>query len=219
MSALADWTAQRLSSLVYGADSLLPVVIQDADSGQVLTLAYANEQALQMTVQTGETWLYSRSRQALWHKGATSGHTQQVVAMSQDCDGDAVVMLVKPHGPACHTGATSCFGNMEERSAPAWGDLLRALEQRIAQRDEERPDGAYTTYLFERGIDKILKKVGEETAEVLIAAKNRDPQELCYETADLLFHLCVMLREQRVELSEVFAELGKRYVHGSSPKP
>jgi len=211
VSSLADmYTEERLNRLRFDERGLLPVVLQDAQSGQVLTLAYANLEAVRRTVATGQTWLYSRSRQELWHKGATSGHTQEVISLHEDCDGDALVMVVNPTGPACHTGATSCFD-----AAPAFADPLHTvfttLEKRIAERERERPDGAYTTYLFEKGLDKILKKVGEETAEVIIAAKNRDPQELRYEAADLLYHLCVLLREQQLPLADVMAELNRRY--------
>lgn len=213
---LAVWSADRVKALRYDEDGLIPVVIQDAATGQVLTLAYANEEALSRTVTRGETWLYSRSRQELWHKGATSGHTQTVLSMHEDCDGDAVVIIVRPHGPACHTGAVSCFTGVPTFLSDA--SVLTALEARIAQRDQERPEGAYTTYLFERGVDKILKKVGEEASEVIIAAKNRDLEELRYETADLIFHLCVLLREQGLSLHDIYAELAHRFVHGSSPK-
>ncbi|MCY0876437.1 MAG: bifunctional phosphoribosyl-AMP cyclohydrolase/phosphoribosyl-ATP diphosphatase HisIE [Firmicutes bacterium] len=210
---------ERLSGLRYDSDGLVPVVIQDASNGRVLTLAYANQEALARTAQTRQTWLYSRSRQALWHKGATSGHTQEVRAMYEDCDRDAVVMIVQPSGPACHTGAVSCFDGAPAFPAYTEGAVLAALEARIAQRAAERPEGSYTTYLFARGLDKMLKKVGEEASEVIIAAKNRDPEELRYETADLFFHLCVLLHEQGVFVQEVLQELQHRFVYGSSPKP
>lgn len=212
-----DWTnnftADKLAALEYDEAGLIPVVIQDADTGRILTLAYANQEALTKMVESRETWLFSRSRQALWHKGETSGHTQAVVGLYEDCDGDALVALVRPSGPACHTGAMSCFaGTPDVLSQTA---ILHDLELRIADREIKRPEGAYTTYLFAKGIDKILKKVGEETAEVIIAAKNRDPDELRYESADLLYHLLVLLREQGLPLADVLHELQSRYSAGT----
>jgi len=198
-------------------DGLIPAIVQDAVSKEVLTLAYMNRTSLQKSLETGETWFWSRSRQELWHKGATSGNTQRIVSMRYDCDGDALVVQVVPHGPACHTGAYSCFSGTlsieEEGKASPSGDrfaILNELEKLIASREAERPEGSYTTYLFDKGVDKILKKVGEEAAEVIIAAKNRSRDELRYEAADLLFHLLVLLREQKLPLDDVLAELEKR---------
>jgi len=204
-----EFTSDKLAALKYDEEGLIPVVIQDADTGRVLTLAYANQEALAKMIESRETWLFSRSRQALWHKGETSGHTQAVVGLYEDCDGDALVASVRPSGPACHTGALSCFAGAPDFLNET--SILSELELRIADREIKRPDGAYTTYLFAKGIDKILKKVGEETAEVIIAAKNRDPDELRYESADLLYHLLVMLREQGLPLADVLHELRSRY--------
>ena len=199
---------------------LIPAIVQDAVSKEVLTLAYMNRESLEKTVESGETWFWSRSRQELWHKGATSGHTQKVVSLSYDCDGDALVVRVVPNGPACHNGTYSCF--VEALPAPASEEavskelvgnrfaIFGELEALIAARETERPEGSYTTYLFEKGVDKILKKVGEEAAEVIIAAKNRSHDELRYEAADLLFHLLVLLREQKLPLDDVLRELHSR---------
>ena len=151
------------SGIQFNENGLVPVIVQDAQSKTVLTLAYMNEEALKRTVETGETWFWSRSRQELWHKGATSGHTQQVVSLAYDCDRDALLVQVNPDGPACHTGAFSCFsekGNKTQTQSDRLA-VIRDLEALIAKRDAERPEGAYTTYLFEEGVDKILKKVGK----------------------------------------------------------
>ncbi len=194
---------------------LVPAIVQDAETKEVLTLAYMNKESLEKTLETGETWFFSRSRQELWHKGATSGNTQSVVNVKYDCDQDAVLVLVKPKGPACHTGAVSCFseGVVTERAAASLEDyrILQSLEQLIIDREKERPEGAYTTYLFEKGVDKILKKVGEEASEVIIAAKNRDKEELKWEAADLLYHLQVLLVEQGLPLKEVLKTLEERH--------
>jgi phosphoribosyl-AMP cyclohydrolase / phosphoribosyl-ATP pyrophosphohydrolase len=212
-------TAERIGEQVkFDENGLVPAIVQDAISKSVLTLAYMNQESLQKSLETKETWFWSRSRQELWHKGATSGNTQRIVSMKYDCDGDALVVQVVPNGPACHTGAYSCFatemlpeaeGEKKSDSSDRFA-ILGELEQLIAAREAERPEGSYTTYLFEKGVDKILKKVGEEAAEVIIAAKNRDPQELRYEASDLIFHLLVLLREQKLPLDEVLAELERR---------
>ncbi|MFK9090144.1 bifunctional phosphoribosyl-AMP cyclohydrolase/phosphoribosyl-ATP diphosphatase HisIE [Bacillus salipaludis] len=192
---------------------LVPAIIQDAGTKEVLTLAYMNEESLEKTIETGETWFYSRSRQELWHKGATSGNTQTVVSMNYDCDQDALLVLVYPKGPACHTGAVSCFSERVFENSSSLEDykILQKLEKVITEREQERPEGAYTTYLFEKGVDKILKKVGEEAAEVIIAAKNRDHEELRWEAADLLYHLQVLLVEQGLPFKEVLKTLEERH--------
>jgi phosphoribosyl-ATP pyrophosphohydrolase/phosphoribosyl-AMP cyclohydrolase len=212
-------------SIRWDAQGLIPAIIQDAASKDVLTLAYMNAESLKLTLESGETWFWSRSRNELWHKGATSGHTQQVKSLAYDCDADTLLVKVIPKGPACHTGKQGCFFNEvqlqadEVTTAPTSASMLSTdrfailstLEATIAQRDAERPEGAYTTYLFEKGVDKILKKVGEETAEVIIAAKNHDKQELRYEASDLIFHLMVLLREEKLSLDEVMIELDNRH--------
>ncbi|WP_203363211.1 bifunctional phosphoribosyl-AMP cyclohydrolase/phosphoribosyl-ATP diphosphatase HisIE [Bacillus sp. REN10] len=203
----------NIDDLKFDDKGLIPAVVQDAATYEVLTLAYMNKESLQKTIESGETWFYSRSRQELWHKGETSGHTQKVVNIKYDCDQDALVVLVKPAGPACHLGTTSCFEHSlyGEQTETLPYVILHKLEEVIAEREENRPEGAYTTYLFEKGVDKILKKVGEEAAEVIIAAKNRDKDELQWEAADLLYHLLVLLREQKVELADVLGVLAKRH--------
>lgn len=205
----------NLESVKYDQNGLVPAIVQDAVSKEVLTLAYMNEESLQKTAETKETWFYSRKRQELWNKGATSGNTQEVVSLRYDCDQDALLVLVKPAGPACHTGAYSCFtenvlGDSKPGAAGRF-EILNTLEKLIAQREAERPEDSYTTYLFTEGVDKILKKVGEEAAEVIIAAKNRDADELKWEAADLLFHLMVLLREQKLPLDEVLNVLEERH--------
>lgn len=205
----------NLESVKFDQNGLVPAIVQDAVSKEVLTLAYMNKDSLQKTAETNETWFYSRSRQELWNKGATSGNTQEVVSLRYDCDQDALLVLVKPAGPACHTGAYSCFtenvlGNYKPAAAGRF-EILNTLEKLIAEREAERPEGSYSTYLFTEGVDKILKKVGEEAAEVIIAAKNRDADELKWEAADLLFHLMVLLREQKLPLDEVLSVLEERH--------
>lgn len=207
-----------LANLKWDEQGLIPAIVQDDESREVLMLAYMNEASLQKTLQTKETWFWSRSRQELWHKGATSGHTQQVTSLRYDCDADALLVLVKPQGPACHKGETTCFHEVIAGETPdstsekaTEPHILSKLEQIIAERDVERPEGAYTTYLFEQGIDKILKKVGEESAEVIIAAKNNDHEELRNEASDLLYHLLVLLREVKLPLSGVLQILEQRH--------
>jgi phosphoribosyl-AMP cyclohydrolase / phosphoribosyl-ATP pyrophosphohydrolase len=207
-----------IEQVKFDAQGLVPAIVQDAVSKEVLMLAYMNRESLQKSVETGQTWFWSRSRQQLWNKGATSGHTQQIESLLYDCDGDALLVKVKQTGPACHTGAYSCFRRTADNSDSDNKALsadrfepLNRLESTIAQRDAERPEGAYTTYLFDKGLDKILKKIGEETAEVIIAGKNRDAQELRSEAADLIFHLMVLLREQQIPLDDVLQELEFRH--------
>lgn len=209
-----------IGNLKFNQDGLIPAVVQDFVSKEVLTLAYMNRESLELTLQQGETWFWSRSRQELWHKGATSGNVQKVKSIRYDCDSDALVVLVIPTGPACHKGEYSCFADVLYGDPKSDADkasarterfaILNELETLIAEREARKPEGSYTTYLFEKGIDKILKKVGEEAAEVIIAAKNRDQNELRYEAADLLFHLLVLLREQKLPLDSVLNELEKR---------
>jgi phosphoribosyl-ATP pyrophosphohydrolase/phosphoribosyl-AMP cyclohydrolase len=195
----------KLDDLKFDERGLIPAIVQDASTREVLTLAYMNRESLQRTIETRETWFWSRSRNELWHKGATSGNTQQVVDLVADCDGDALVVLVKPAGPACHTGARSCFALPNERED--LGGLLARLYALVEGRERERPEGSYTTYLFEHGIDKILKKVGEECAETIIAAKNDDPKPLVAEVSDLIYHLVVLLVARGVSLDQIRDEL------------
>ncbi|MGY4716123.1 bifunctional phosphoribosyl-AMP cyclohydrolase/phosphoribosyl-ATP diphosphatase HisIE [Bacillus amyloliquefaciens] len=201
---------KRADELRFDEDGLIPAIVQDAASKEVLTLAYMNRESYEKTIETKETWFYSRSRGELWHKGATSGNTQKVKAIRYDCDQDALIVLAEPSGPACHKGSYSCFSPEKADAQDRFG-ILNELESVIAKRQAEMPDGAYTTYLFREGVDKILKKVGEEAAEVIIAAKNRDHEELKWEAADLLYHLLVLLREQSLPLDDVLDVLAKRH--------
>lgn len=203
------------SQVRFDENGLVPAIVQDAASKEMLTLAYMNEVSLNKTLETGETWFWSRSRRELWHKGATSGHVQKVVSLSIDCDGDALLVRVVPAGPACHTGSYSCFRESKATSSDRFA-ILNTLEAVIARREAERPQGAYTTSLFDGGLDRILKKVGEEATEVVIAAKNRSRDELRWESADLLFHWLVLLREQGLSLDDILRELEQR--HGPQEK-
>ena len=199
---------------------LAPVVVQDVDTRQVLTLAYMSAASLERTIETRETWFWSRSRSQLWHKGETSGHTQQVMDLFLDCDRDALTVVVKPNGPACHTGEQSCFHNVIEEAEefqpesampqPDLGSVLRDLFALVATRNQDRPEGSYTTYLFEQGLDKILKKIGEESSETIIAAKNQDRAELVKEASDLIYHLIVLLVERGLTLAQISNELLSR---------
>ncbi len=197
-----------IKSLKFDERGLIPAIVQDARTREVLTLAYMNAESLARTIETGQTWFWSRSRNALWHKGETSGNTQSVVNLACDCDNDAIVVLVEPAGPACHTGARSCFDLQTEDDD--LGVLLATLYELIESRERDRPEGSYTTYLFNHGLDKILKKVGEESAETIIAAKNEDVARLTSEVADLVYHLLVLLVARGVSLNEVREELEQR---------
>ena len=213
-----------IDDVKFDEHGLVPAIVQDANTHSVLMLAYMNSASLSRTLETGETWFWSRSRAQLWHKGETSGHTQHVVDAFVDCDGDALVVRVKPAGPACHTGKTSCFHNIiqaadqksieAEKSAVAGfddlGGVLTSLYALVETRKLERPEGSYTTYLFDQGLDKILKKLGEESSETIIAAKNEDRGALTKESCDLLYHLIVLLVERGVTLTDVCDELASR---------
>lgn len=205
-----------LPAIAWGADGLVPVAIVDDRTGAILTLAYANAEALERTLQSHSTWLYSRSRKELWNKGATSGNTQRVTAVAVDCDADALVYRVVPAGPACHTGRASCFTEaVRLDDAPATGAArfsaaIGELAATIAQRKRAPAPGSYTAALFAGGVDRIGKKIGEEATEVVIAAKNDDRNELIWETADLLYHTLVLLAQRDIALDEVGAELTRR---------
>ncbi len=220
-----------IDELAWGPDGLLPVVVQDDATGAVLTLAYANREALARTLTEKTTWLYSRSRRELWHKGATSGNSQAVASVAFDCDADALLYRVQPAGPACHTGATSCFsqtlmagdvsagapsGAQSHASAVAterattFEAAVAHLRVTIASRRDASPETSYTAKLLHDGVDRIGKKIGEEATEVVIAAKNNDPAEIAWEVADLLFHTLVLLEERGVSLDTVGAELLRR---------
>jgi phosphoribosyl-ATP pyrophosphohydrolase/phosphoribosyl-AMP cyclohydrolase len=185
--------------------NLTPAIVRDARTGAILTLAWMSEESLRKTRETGETWFWSRSRNQLWHKGETSGNTQRVVHIAEDCDHDALVITVEPRGPACHKGTESCFDGIP---GPALDleSLMRVLRDRRAN----RPEGSYSARLFNEGPDKILKKIGEEATEVILAAKGETRERLCEEIADLLFHLSVLLVNAGMEWSEVGAVLERR---------
>lgn len=202
----------EINNLKFDQDGLLPAIVQDATNGKVLTLAYMNKESLQKTIETKETWFYSRSRQTLWNKGETSGNKQLVKQISYDCDQDALLVQVDPLGPACHTGEVSCFHETLFSDGIPVQEIVPQIIDKIQDRQSNPVKGAYTTYLFEKGIDKILKKVGEETSEVIIAAKNRDKAELTAEISDLTYHVLVLMEEQGVKLDDIKAELMERHL-------
>jgi phosphoribosyl-ATP pyrophosphohydrolase/phosphoribosyl-AMP cyclohydrolase len=204
--------AELVERVRFGADGLVPAVVQDAGDGRVLTQAWMSRESLERTLERGETWFWSRSRQELWRKGATSGNTQAVRAVVLDCDGDSLLVLVDQTGVACHTGAPSCFHQPLTRApAPAPFAALADLERTVAERAEAAdPDASYTARLLAKGIDTVCKKVGEEATEVVIAAKGREREQVVYESADLLYHLTVLWRAAGVGFDEVAAELARR---------
>jgi len=213
-----------INTIKFDDRGLVPAIIQDYRNGQVLMMAYMNAESLGKTVQTGQTWFFSRSRQSLWMKGESSGHIQAVKEILYDCDEDTLLIKVEQTGAACHTGHYSCFYRNADGqevaptvfdpdriyASPAGAGILYELYDIITERQAKMPEGSYTTYLFDKGLDKILKKVGEETAEVIIASKNRNKSEVVYETSDLLYHLLVLLVEQGVSLADIFTELKSR---------
>jgi len=214
-----------IEQIKFDERGLVPVVVQDFNTRQVLTLAYMNAESLRRTVETKETWFFSRSRAALWHKGETSGHTQRVTDILVDCDSDALTILVEPRGPACHTGSQTCFHNELKEAAGSEGTadqvsdpgaVLGELYALIETRKRDRPTGSYTTYLFDQGLDKILKKVGEESSETIIAAKNSDASLLAGEVSDLLYHLLVLMVERGITLEQVQEELIRRRREGNA---
>jgi phosphoribosyl-ATP pyrophosphohydrolase/phosphoribosyl-AMP cyclohydrolase len=187
----------------FDTNGLVPAIVRDAKGGAILTLAYMNEESLAKTRESGETWFWSRSRNELWHKGATSGNTQRVVHIAEDCDSDALVVTVEPSGPACHTGAFSCFSDVP----PLPLDRLMSV---LRDRYDKRPEGSYSAYLFNEGRDKILKKIGEEATEVVIAAKGQGRERLVSEVADLVYHLSVLMVDEGMGWGDVYEELGRR---------
>ena len=230
-----------IQNLKFDDRGLITAIVQDDETNEVLTVAYMNAESLVKTIQTGETWFWSRSRQKLWHKGESSGNTQTVKDIRLDCDGDALLVRVRPRGPACHTGEETCFyrtagkeaagihhvsrnggkspsvieqasGAVSLVTVPAMelGLILQDLYNLILERNDQRPEGSYTTYLFNSGLDKILKKVGEESAETIIAAKNGDSRQLSSEISDLLYHLLVLMVEREVSLQDILSELSNR---------
>ena len=202
----------NIDDLKFDAAGLIPAVVQDAKTGRVLTVAYMNRESLKISMERGLTCFWSRSRQELWLKGETSGNYQHIVSITADCDGDALLVKVEPDGPACHLGTTSCFEQPVWESDERHEFSLEALMELIRGRKTERKEGSYTTYLFDKGLDKILKKVGEESTEVIIAAKAEDRRETVYEIADLCYHVLVLMAEQGITPEEIQAELASRHV-------
>lgn len=201
-----------IDKIRFDEKGLIPAIVQDYFTKEVLTLAYMNKEALATTMKEGRTCFFSRSRQELWRKGETSGNTQKVVSITSDCDNDALVIEVIKKGPACHTGAESCFFNLEYVGEGQTPFSYKALYDMIKGRKTDPKEGSYTTYLFDKGMDKILKKVGEESTEVIIAGAKNDKEETIYEIADLAYHIMVMMVEQGITLEDVTAELSKRHV-------
>ena len=202
----------KIDELKFDEKGLIPAIVVDVKSGDVLTLAYMNKQSLQITMERGCTCFWSRSRNELWLKGETSGNYQHVVSITADCDKDALVVKVEKDGPACHTGAESCFFNPLYIHEEKTEFSLRGLYQMLLGRKKDKPQGSYTTYLFEKGLDKILKKIGEESTEVIIAAKAEDKKETVYEIADLAYHVMVLMVQSGITLDEVYDELASRHV-------
>ncbi len=201
-----------LSMIKFDERGLVPAVVQDINTNKVLMLAYMNKESIEKTLETKRTCFFSRSRNELWEKGATSGNVQDVVSISYDCDGDTLLVMVKQTGVACHTGAYTCFNDEIYNSGEKISaDVVQRVYDTVMDRKNNPVEGSYTNYLFDKGIDKILKKVGEENAEVIIAAKNNSRQEVVYETCDLIYHVLVMLINQGVSLGELKAELESRY--------
>ena len=200
-----------LDKLKFDENGLIPAIVVDDDTGAVLTLAYMNRESLGISLEKGLTCFWSRSRQELWLKGATSGNYQHIVSITADCDYDALEVRVKKEGPACHTGAESCFHNclMGEKQDKF---RLEGLYDLLVGRKENLPEGSYTTYLFQKGIDKILKKVGEECTEVIIAGKADDKAETVYEIADLAYHVMVLMVQMGISVEDIRNELGRRHV-------
>ncbi|HPR81439.1 MAG TPA: bifunctional phosphoribosyl-AMP cyclohydrolase/phosphoribosyl-ATP diphosphatase HisIE [Enterococcus sp.] len=201
-----------IQTLKFGADNLIPVVVQDAETKEVLTVAYMNQESIELTLKDKLMTFYSRSRQELWRKGETSGNYQHLVSLKADCDKDALVALVKKDGPACHTGAESCFfETIYEENLPEKFSLEQ-LYALIQERKDTPKEGSYTSYLFEKGKEKILKKIGEESTEVVIGAMKEDREETVYEVADLAYHVLVLMNEMTISVKEVADELAKRHV-------
>ena len=196
----------------WNEQGLVPAIVQDAVTKEVLMMAYMNEESFNKTVETGQTWFYSRSRKELWHKGETSGNTQEVIDISLDCDSDTVLVTVIPEGPACHTGEVSCFYNSVKKFKDVPNRMMLFEEfDKIVERKNNPVEGSYTNYLFREGVDKICKKIGEESTETVIGAKNNSKEEVVYEASDLLYHLNVLLVNQGITLDDLMIEIENRY--------
>ena len=201
-----------IETLKFNEKGLIPAIVVDAVSKKVLTLAYMNRESLKISMEKGLTCFFSRSRQELWLKGETSGNYQHIVSITADCDKDALVVMVEKDGPACHMGTDSCFTNPVWESEDRHEFSYEGLMELIRGRKTEKKEGSYTTYLFEKGLDKICKKVGEESTEVIIAAQHNDRKETVYEIADLAYHVMVLMIQQGIDLEDIFKELASRHV-------
>ena len=201
-----------LNTLKFDEKGLIPTVVVDALSKKILTVAYMNRESLEISIKEGKTCFWSRSRQELWRKGETSGNFQHIVSITADCDRDALTVEVLKDGPACHLGTESCFNETVYQSEENHGFSIDGLMELLEGRKAEKPEGSYTTYLFEKGLDKILKKVGEQSAEVIIAAKAEDKKETIYEIADLAYHVLVLMVEAGISLEDVRKELASRHI-------
>ena len=202
----------QIEKLKFDEKGLIPAIVVDAVTKRVLTLAYMNKESLAISMEKELTCFFSRSRQELWLKGETSGNYQHIVSITADCDGDALVVMVEPDGPACHKGTTSCFEYPVFQSEDRHEFSYQGLMDLIRGRKEEQKEGSYTTYLFQKGLDKILKKVGEECTEVIIAAKDHDRAETIYEIADLAYHVMVLMIQEGISLEDIHRELASRHV-------
>ena len=200
----------NIDELKFDQNGLIPAIVVDSVTKQVLTLAYMNKESLKISMEKELTCFYSRSRQELWLKGETSGNYQHIVSITADCDRDALVVMVEPDGPACHLGTTSCFEYPVYQNDEKQAFSLEGLMELLKGRREEKPEGSYTTYLFEKGLDKILKKVGEECTEIVIAAKNPDSEEIKYEIADFLYHCMVLMAAKDVTWDDIVKEMAQR---------
>ena len=202
----------NVNELKFDENGLIPAIVVDAVSKKVLTLAYMNKESLAISLEKGLTCFWSRSRQELWLKGETSGNYQHIVSVTADCDGDALVVMVEKDGPACHRGTDSCFEDLLYQSEERQEFSLQGLYSLLEGRKADKPEGSYTTYLFEKGTDKILKKIGEECTEVIIAAKAEDKKETVYEIADLAYHVMVLMVEAGISLEDIHKELASRHI-------
>ena len=202
----------NVNELKFDEKGLIPAVVVDSITKKVLTVAYMNKESLEISMKKGLTCFYSRSRQKLWLKGETSGNYQHIVSITADCDGDALVVVVEKDGPACHKGTDSCFTNPVWHSEKLHEFSLEGLAGLLEGRKTERPEGSYTTYLFDKGLDKILKKIGEESTEVIIAGKAEDRAETVYEIADLAYHVMVLMTQMGISVEEVHRELASRHI-------